>query len=108
MYLIFVYLTLVCLTLNKDEKTRREGKNILSKKRYNIEKRRGSNIIQDKIIFIFYILYFALYIVYFALCILQFALCTLYIKRKLNKSDITTNNITGIINVTDTHFISKY
>ena len=48
------------------------------------------------------------YIVYFALCILQFALCTLYIKRKLNKSDITTNNITGIINVTDTHFISKY
>ena len=44
----------------------------------------------------------------FALCILQFALCTLYIKRKLNKSDITTNNITGIINVTDTHFISKY
>ena len=58
--------------------------------------------------FIFYILCFALYIVYFALCILQFALCTLYIKRKLNKSDITTNNITGIINVTDTHFISKY
>ena len=27
---------------------------------------------------------------------------------ELNKSDITTNNITGIINVTDTHFISKY
>ena len=42
-YLIFVYLTLVCLTLNKDEKTRRGGKNILSKKRYNIEKRRESN-----------------------------------------------------------------
>ena len=26
----------------------------------------------------------------------------------LNKSDITTNNITGIINVTGSHFISKF
>ena len=27
---------------------------------------------------------------------------------ELNKSDIMTNNITGIINVTGSHFISKF